>query len=136
MAARLAGTLGGTKDAKVFHGHTAPENLSGTIKEFAPSHLVVVDAASLGAKPGSVALIPADDVGGATFCTHALPMSVLFAYLRQSLAGLKVVVVGIQPADIAFGRPMSGEVAAAVQAVARDVASAVGAALGGARGTC
>ncbi|MFZ1948169.1 MAG: hydrogenase maturation protease [bacterium] len=129
VAARLARTLAGRKDAKVFHGHTAPENLSGAIKEFKPSHLVVVDAARLTDRPGRVALLRGEDVGGVSFCTHALPLSVMFAYLQQALEGLKVVVIGIEPADTTFGRPLSEAVAAAVESVARDVAAAVGEAL-------
>jgi hydrogenase 3 maturation protease len=131
VAARLERTLAGTRDARVFQGHTAPENLSGAIREFTPSHLVAIDAACLSGRPGRVALIRGEDVGGVSFCTHALPLSVMFAYLKQSLAGLKVVVIGIEPADTAFGRPLSDAVAAAAESVARGVAAAVGEALRG-----
>jgi hydrogenase 3 maturation protease len=45
-------------------GETAPENFSGKIKGFAPTHLLVLDAADLGRAPGAIVEIQPKDVGG------------------------------------------------------------------------
>lgn len=52
---------------KVFIGATAPENLTGEIKRFKPTHLIIIDSADLGKPAGAVQLISADEVGGFFF---------------------------------------------------------------------
>jgi|GEM_PF-1075633 len=42
---------------KFFNGGTAPENLTGEIRRFKPSHLIMIDAVELGKRPGTIALI-------------------------------------------------------------------------------
>ena len=39
------------KNITVFLGATAPENLTGEIKKFNPSHLLIIDAADTSSKP-------------------------------------------------------------------------------------
>jgi len=111
---------------RVFLGHTAPENLSGAIKEFAPSHLVAIDAVPLGKQPGEVSVIDVDQVKGVSFYTHSLPLEVLFSYLRDALPDLKVTIVGVEPKDTGFGKPLSEEVSKAAEWVACEIAAAVG----------
>jgi hydrogenase 3 maturation protease len=113
---------------KVFRGETAPENLTGPIKALRPTHLVVVDAADFGARPGAVRLLAHDAApatcaegatgeglggsetgrlaGGVSFSTHNLPVGVLTEYLRHSI-GCEVIVIGIQPGSCDFGKEPS-----------------------------
>ena len=97
-------------------GETAPENYSGSIRRFCPSHLLVVDAADLGKQPGDVAEIRPEDVGGPTFCSHMLPLRVMIDYLRQE-TGAEVTLLGIQSKSIAFDGEMSKEVESTVAAL-------------------
>ena len=101
---------------KVFSGCTAPENMTGVIRRFNPTHVVIVDAADLGAKPGAVKLIDPDKIRGTSFCTHQLPLSILADYLVQSI-GCELLVIGIQPKDLTFGRPLSREIKKSVKDV-------------------
>ncbi|MEG1662287.1 MAG: hydrogenase maturation protease, partial [Clostridiales bacterium] len=66
-------------------GSTAPENFTGVIKKFAPTYLIVIDAAYMEKPPGTIAIIPAEAIDGMGFSTHMLPMSVMLNYLRQEL---------------------------------------------------
>jgi len=125
-AARLEGRLPPGGPVRIFQGHTAPENLSGTIREFAPSHLVAIDAVPLGKQPGEVSVIDVDRVKGVSFYTHSLPLDVLFSYLHDALPGLKVTIVGVEPKDTGFGMPLSEEVSKAAEWVACEIAAAVG----------
>jgi hydrogenase 3 maturation protease len=110
---------------KIFLGETAPENLTGEIKRFRPSHLVVIDAAEAGHKPGHLSLIEVSAIGsGGALSTHNLPISVLTDYLQKD-TGCQVLVLGIQPASIHFG----AEPTAAVLAAAERLAAALAAAL-------
>jgi hydrogenase 3 maturation protease len=94
-------------------GGSVPENCTAAIRRLAPSHLIIVDAANLAQAPGTIRVIDFADIGGASFATHALPLSVLAGYLQKEV-GCRVTVIGIQPKSLEFGRTMSPEVSAAV----------------------
>ncbi len=100
---------------KVFIGETAPENLTGEIKRFKPSHLIIIDSADMSTKPGRIKIINPDKIGGTSFCTHSLPIKVMIDYLQQSCPDLKVIVIGIQPQTIAVGSNVSKKVSQAVE---------------------
>jgi hydrogenase 3 maturation protease len=100
---------------KVFIGATAPENLTGEIKKFKPSHLIIIDSADINAQPGQVTVIKPENVAGTSFCTHSLPIKVMIDYLLQSCPDLKVIIIGIQPQNLAVGSNVSKEVSLAVE---------------------
>jgi hydrogenase 3 maturation protease len=87
---------------KIFLGETAPENLTGEIRKYKPTHVLIVDAASLGKHAGYVELIDPDKTGGLSFSTHRLPAKIITDYLKKSL-GCKSFIIGIQPESIDFG---------------------------------
>jgi len=106
----------------VLLGETAPENLTGEIRRLAPSHILIIDAADMGCAPGTIAVIPQEKANGISFATHALPLSVLCDYLTRE-TGAVVVLVGIQPASLKFGDPVTEAVNQAAQQVAEIVAA-------------
>jgi hydrogenase 3 maturation protease len=108
---------------KILIGATAPENLTGEIKKFKPSHLLIIDSADTNAQPGQISIIDPDKVGGTTFCTHCLPIKVMIDYLMQSLCDLKVITIGIQPKNIAVGFDVSKEVKKAAEELAKTIVS-------------
>jgi len=123
---RRAGGKGAVR-LKVFLGATAPENLTGEIKNFKPTHLVIVDTAEMRERPGTMLVLKGDDLsGGVTFSTHIMPPKILVRYFQESI-GCEVVIVGIQPKTIEFGRPVSKEVASAAKALARAIREAASA---------
>jgi hydrogenase 3 maturation protease len=98
---------------KTFDGGTAPENLTGKIRAFHPSHVIIVDAAELDSSPGTVAVSPPESICTTTFSTHILPISILVDYLKCSIA-CKVTVIGIQPKSLQLQAPLSPEVRSAI----------------------
>jgi hydrogenase 3 maturation protease len=109
---------------RFFFGKTAPENLTGEIRKFRPSHVLIIDAADLDKKPGTVRLFSPDDVAGASFSTHRIPAKVLVDYLTHSL-NCTAAIIGIQPKSIAFGQAVSKEACAAVRQVVASLAAAI-----------
>ncbi|MFA5255840.1 MAG: hydrogenase maturation protease [Candidatus Omnitrophota bacterium] len=110
---------------KTFEGSTAPENLTGEIKVFKPTHLIIVDTADIGESPGSVLLLRADEVGrGISFSTHKIPPKILIDYLTHSLK-CEIVIIGIQPRSIGFGRNMSKAVISSSRSVAGSILEAL-----------
>lgn len=106
---------------KVFVGGTAPENLTGEIKRYKPSHIIIVDTADFKEKPGTVVVIDPQDVGGVSFSTHKMPAKILIDYLRKSFP-CEVTIIGIQPKTVDFGKPLTKAVAGR----AKEVALAIG----------
>lgn len=106
---------------QVHFGSTAPESATGPIRVQQPSHLILVDAAALGLLPGQVTWLERADIGGITFCTHALPLSVVIDYIEHSSPGLDVFVLAVQAEHMLFGEPLSP----AVEATAHDLVKAL-----------
>jgi hydrogenase 3 maturation protease len=107
---------------KIFFGLTAPENLTGEIKRFKPSHVIIVDTADFKEKPGTVVVLDPGDVGdGVSFSTHKMPAKILVDYLQKSLE-CEVIIIGIQPKTVKFGKCLSKVVAGS----AKEVALAIG----------
>ncbi|MDD5174679.1 MAG: hydrogenase maturation protease [Candidatus Omnitrophica bacterium] len=110
---------------KTFEGSTAPENLTGEIKVFKPTHLIIVDTADIGESPGSVLLLRADEVGrGISFSTHKIPPKILIDYFTHSLK-CEIIIIGIQPKSIGFGRNMSKAVISSSGSVASSILEAL-----------
>lgn len=130
VAMRVASLLGEYRPRRtlfeLFVGGTAPENATGPMRRFRPSHLLVLDAADLGQPPGTIELLERSRLSGISFCTHALPLSVIIDYVLASCAGSQAIVVGIQPGHLTMDRPMSPEVVAAADAVATTIRAALG----------
>jgi hydrogenase 3 maturation protease len=108
-------------EIQVFIGETAPENLTGEIRKFQPTHLVIVDSADLDSEPGDIRVLNPDEIGGASFCTHSLPIKVMTDYLLQSF-DCQVITIGIQPGTLAFGARPSKQVIQAAKQLSAAIA--------------
>jgi hydrogenase 3 maturation protease len=103
---------------RAFFGETAPENLTGEIRAFAPSHVLIVDAAMMNRPPGFIAVLQESDLGdAASVSTHGLPLNVVAKYLRAQQA-CEVTIVAIQPLSLEWGQGVSQAVAASARELA------------------
>lgn len=109
---------------KVFIGATAPENLTGAIRPFKPDHIILVDAADFGKKPGFTRLVNPSEAQGTCFCTHQLPLQIMVDYLVRTM-GCEVSIIGIQSASIAFGSPLGKAAAGAARTLAKAILAAL-----------
>ncbi len=110
--------------ARVFFGHTAPENLTAQIRKFGPGLTVMIDASDFGKEPGEVGIVDLNRARGASYSTHRLPMAVFADYLQKT-AGCECVLVGIQPASIRYGQEMSPAVRKSCAALGRACVQSV-----------
>lgn len=107
-------------ELRVFIGATAPENLTGEIKKFNPTHLIIIDSADLNDKPGQIAVLDPKHVGNPSFCSHSLPLEVMTNYLLQS-CNFEAIIIGIQPKSLVVGKSPSKEVLAACKLLAKTL---------------
>ncbi len=118
-AARAAGHPRGG-DILSIECHTAPENFTGELVRFVPTHVVLFDAADFGAAPGSVSVIAESSIGGESFSTHRMPMGVFVKYLRERL-GCAVCIVAVQPRSLELCVPPGDDVRAGAEGAADAV---------------
>jgi len=95
----------------------APERHLGEVIEGGPDAILLLDAVDFGGVPGEIAVFGVDELPGRLSTTHTSSLRLLMRYLRAE-SGCDVLLVGIQPASVAFGEPMSAAVTASVDALA------------------
>ncbi len=108
---------------RIFIGETAPENLTGEIKRFAPAHLVVIDAMDRKSRAGTLHVLDLAEQELSTLgpaSTHNLPLGVLLKYL-QGFLSCRITVLGIQPKTLGFGTPVSDVVQRAAKQAAEII---------------
>jgi hydrogenase 3 maturation protease len=96
---------------------TVPESFVDEIVAIAPSHVLLVDAALLGLRPGTAHLYEAEEVMDVpTISTHTLPLRVFCEYVR-SLTGAKIALLLIEPKNVDFGEGLTREIEDAAERV-------------------
>ncbi len=102
---------------------TVPESFVDEIVEISPSHVLLIDAAMLGLRPGTAHLYDAEEVTNVpSISTHTLPLRVFCEYVRE-LTGARIALVLIEPKNVNFGEGLTPEVDAAavrVEVALRD----------------
>ncbi len=109
---------------KVFEGHMTPEAFIGPACASHPTHVLIVDAAELGKKPGVWQILSPDDVEQGLFTTHTIPAVEVVAEIKRRCHAC-VVFLGIQPKsrDISLG--LSKECQQAAEEIARVIQKTV-----------
>ncbi len=98
---------------QVIDGGSVPENVVHRVRAMAPQRVLVVDATDMELEPGEIRLIDDRSIDEQfIMTTHDLPLSYLMAALRESVPNVRLL--GIQPAVVAFGLPLSAAVERAV----------------------
>jgi hydrogenase 3 maturation protease len=82
-------------DTIFLNAKTTPENTTATIKHHHPTHLILLDAATMNQPPGTLRRIPPDKTQTLTPSTHGLPLSLLIDYLKPTIP--TITLIGIQP---------------------------------------
>ena len=91
---------------KVFFAGTVPESITGPLRRCGPDQVIFLDAAAMGARPGTLAVIGPDQIPASLLSTHALPLSVVMDYVERE-TGAGVTLVGIQPDLTGYERDLS-----------------------------
>ena len=81
---------------EVFLAGTVPESITGPLRRYQPEHVLFLDAADMGARPGTIAVIEPEQIHASLVSTHVLPLSVVMDYVEQE-TGAGVTLLGIQP---------------------------------------
>jgi hydrogenase 3 maturation protease len=103
-----------------------PESYLLDIEEFQPSHVLLIDAAVLGRKPGEANLVQFGEVAAfSAISSHMLPLRLFCEYIKKS-TGAKIRLLLVEPKNMEFGEELSLEVQAAAQKLIRILLSLLG----------
>jgi hydrogenase 3 maturation protease len=80
----------------VFLAGTVPESITGPLRRYQPDQVLFLDAADMGAIPGTIAVIEPEQIPATLVSTHVLPLSVVMEYVERE-TGAGVSLLGIQP---------------------------------------
>jgi len=95
---------------------TVPEGFMPEIMEIKPTHILIIDAASLGEPYGAARLVEDLKAARPAISTHMLPLQAFCGYLRDALKA-KVALLAIQPKKINLGEGLTAEVAHSAEKV-------------------
>jgi hydrogenase 3 maturation protease len=113
---KIVEDLKGKLPAKVLvlEAETVPESYLSDIEEFHPSHVLLIDAAFLGLKPGEASLLDAEKIAETSaVTTHLLPLRIFCDYVKQATAA-KIALLLVEPKSMDFGECLTDPVQAAV----------------------
>jgi len=98
---------------------TVPESFMQEIVDLNPSHMLLIDAAILGLKPGETRLVFPEQVADfPAITTHVLPLRIFCEYITQATKA-KIALLLIQPGKTEFGEGLTPEVQEAAKKITR-----------------
>ncbi len=107
-----------TENIKIINAGPVPEAFTGVIKDFKPDILVIVDAAKMDEKPGTIRVFTEKDIDDAYMVTpHQVSMTMYMKYLKHYLKDLSGIFIGIEPLSLEYMEEMSAEVKGSVEYV-------------------
>ena len=110
-----------SKNVCLIECETVPESFMQEIVDFKPSHVLLVDAAILGMKPGETRLVfPEQVTNFPAVTTHVLPLRIFCEYITKMTA-TKIALLLIEPEDTEFGEGLSPTVQAVADKLAENL---------------
>ncbi len=100
---------------------TIPESYIEQIIDFNPTHILLIDAAVLGLKPGDSELHePEKLIATPAFSTHMLPLRIFCEYLSKATKA-RIALLLIEPKETDFGEGLSPEVDAVAKKITKTL---------------
>lgn len=91
------------------NAETVPENFTGKIRKEKPTHLIIVDACLMGAKPGDVKIVDKHDFANIGISTHSMSLSFFVRYLEKD-TDFGIIFVGIEPESMDYSDKLTENV--------------------------
>jgi hydrogenase 3 maturation protease len=104
-------------NASLFDCGTVPENYIFPILTTSCDTVILVDAADFNMPPGSIKVLPLNEVSGAGLSTHNSSLRLFTDLLMTGKDNLNIFVVSLQPKTIAFGGVLSPEMKSGIEAL-------------------
>ncbi len=104
---------------------TVPESYTGVIRDFLPTHVLLIDAAHFGGFPGEGRIISPRMIANVSVSTHSLPLNIFINYIQKSICP-NVALLGIQGVNIDLGEGITPEVEEGAKIIAEILSDLLG----------
>ena len=101
------------RNLKIINGGDVPENYTGDIRKFEPTHVIIIDTCCAKKKPGAIFLVDPTKMSDEDISTHRMSLSMLVKFLEETI-GCKTMVLGIEPKSLGWGTTISAPVQKAI----------------------
>ena len=102
---------------QIYECETVPESFLEPIIELNPTHVLLIDAAILRLKPGTIRLInPEQIINFSPITSHTLPLRVFCEFIKKTTES-KIALILIEPKNTDFGEKISPEVQKAAEKI-------------------
>jgi hydrogenase 3 maturation protease len=99
-----------SKNVCLIECETVPENFLQEIVDLKPSHVLLIDAAFIGLKPGEMRLVFPEQVADfPAVTTHVLPLRIFCDYIK-TMGETKIALLLIEPKTTEFGEGLTAPV--------------------------
>jgi hydrogenase 3 maturation protease len=120
---RVVQDLEGNVSDRVFliECETVPENFMQQIIDFSPTNVLLIDAALLGAKPGSYELVEPERLTmSPAFSTHVLPLRIFCEHIRETTQA-RIALLLVEPEKSDFGEGLTPRVEASAKEIVQTL---------------
>ncbi len=102
-----------SEDVLLLECEMVPEGYLLDIEDFKPTHVLLVDSAVLGRKPGDADLVKVNEVAAfSAVSSHMLPLRLFCEYVEKS-TGAKISLLLVEPKSMGFCEELTPELQAA-----------------------
>ena len=126
VGVKIVQNLKGRVSSRVFlvECETVPESYIEQIVEFNPTHILLIDAAVLGMKPGDYEFREPENLRAApAFSTHMLPLRIFCEYLLKTTKA-RIGLLLIEPENTDFGDGLSPVIDTVAEKITRTLLEA------------
>ncbi len=104
-------------EVQLYECETVPESYLEPIIELNPTHVLLIDAAILGLKPGASRLIKPEQVMNfSPITSHTLPLRIFCEFIKKTTES-KIALLLIEPKNTDFGEKITPEVQKAAKEI-------------------
>jgi len=108
-----------SKNVCLIECETVPESFMQEIVDLKPSHVLLIDAAVLGLKPGEIRLVFPEHVADfPAVTTHMLPLRIFCEYITK-MTEAKIALLLVEPENTEFGEDLTPEVQKAAEKITK-----------------
>jgi hydrogenase 3 maturation protease len=110
-----------SKNVCLIECETVPESYMQEIVDLKPSHVLLIDAAVLGLKPGETRLVFPEQVADfPAITTHVLPLRIFCEYIAK-MTEAKIALLLVEPENTDFGEGLTPKVQKAAEKINKVV---------------
>ncbi len=95
-----------------------PENYLRKIINEKPDTVLLVDIADMKVSPGTIKILNYDDIIDNSLSTHNASLKLTMDFIKSEI-NTDIFLIGIQPAELGFGKPISPAVSKAIDEITK-----------------